>query len=460
MKLKQDFCNMMTELLGKDEAQQLFEVLDGTAPTSIRLSRHKAPSDLTFDLGTPVPWSQRGYYLSTRPTFTGQSAFHAGAFYVQEASSMLLDAIHPLLQQGPLVALDLCAAPGGKSTLLLDMLPQDSLLVANEVVRHRANILCENLQKWGNPNCIVTNTMPQQLGKLEETFDIILVDAPCSGEGMFRKEPASRNEWNAQSPQMCAARQQDILADIWGALKPEGLLIYSTCTMNTLENEAIVSYLVEELGGSAVTLGELSNGVWLSPFTDYPCYRMMPHRVEGEGLFMAVVRKDVSTQNQKHRNRPQDKSKELDKRKIPQEVYSYLVPDTSFVWELRGEELSAFPSHIIPTLRALQSLKIPILTAGVPIGTIKGKSLIPHTALALSTVLDPNAFERIELEDHQVIPYLSREVIQIDATISTGIKIVQHKGLALGFVKHLGNRCNNLYPQEWRIRHSEKLQQH
>lgn len=450
---------MMNELLGSDEALLLLDALEQPAPTSIRLSRHKPYTIAAELIDAPVPWCSRGYYLRHRPTFTGQSAFHAGAYYVQEASSMLIASIESLLGSDPLCALDLCAAPGGKSTLLLDILPEGSTLVSNEVVKHRANILVENLQKWGNPNSIATSAMPAQLGQLGETFDLILVDAPCSGEGMFRKDLAARQEWNAGSPSMCATRQREILADIWGALRPGAMLVYSTCTMNREENEDVLAYIIETLGAEPIDLGTLEHGIWRSPFINYPCYRMMPHRTRGEGLFMAVVRKLGETTTGSTRTRSKGRSKGRDKQSIPQEAYGYLANPQDFVWELRGEDILAYPERSAELIQRLQELRVPILSAGVAVASLRGKSLIPHTALALSTALRADAFEWVALEDKQVIPYLSREAIQLDEALGAGIKLVHHRGLALGFVKHLGRRSNNLYPQEWRIRHGERLQQ-
>ena len=288
------------KLLREDEAQQLLHALDEEAPTSIRISQAKSEyfnllkkGDLSSSF---VPWCPWGYYLDKRPTFTGDALFHAGTYYVQEASSMLIYQVKPLLGEDPIVALDLCAAPGGKSTLLLDMLPQGSVLVSNEIVRHRANILEENLLKWGNPNSIITSTTPKSLGKATGLFDMMLVDAPCSGEGMFRKDMQAREEWQPNSPKLCADRQRLILSDVWDSLKEGGLLVYSTCTINQEENEDIVQYIVEILGAEAINLGDISGGVWKSPFLQYPCYRMLPHKAQGEGLFMAVLRKTSATE--------------------------------------------------------------------------------------------------------------------------------------------------------------------
>lgn len=468
--LNPDFCEMMIELLGKDEAQELCLALESNPPSSIRLSRHKADrSKLSLGLDEAVPWCQDGYYLRERPVFTGQAAFHSGLFYVQEASSMLLSQIEGLLGEAPLTALDLCAAPGGKSTLLLDILPKGSVLVANEVVHHRANILAENLHKWGNPRHIVTQAHPSKYSTLRECFDLVLVDAPCSGEGMFRKDHDARKEWHKDSPRLCAERQREILTDVWHSLKAGGLLVYSTCTMNRYENEDIVAYIAEQLGATPIGLDPLHESVWLSPLSDYPCYRMMPHRCRGEGLFMAVFRKVASneeavttmTKAKVQASKSSKKGKSTDpchrREAIPKEVYDYVSSPQDFAWDLLQDEVKAYPHELLPILTRLQSERLPIVSAGIPVASIKGKSLIPHTALALSTSYNPDAFEAVALRDEELIPYLSREAISLDASYRPGIKLVHWQGIPLGFVKHLGNRSNNLYPQEWRIRHAHKL---
>lgn len=448
----------MQELLGKEEAECLFRSLDGEAPTSIRLSKYKSqqlPPDYLQD-ASPVPWCSRGFYLPERPVFTGQVPFHAGLYYVQEASSMLLAQIEGLLDSEPIKALDLCAAPGGKSTLLLDILPEGSVLLSNEVVRQRAHILSENLMKWGNPNHLVTNAYPDKLGRLQGAFDLMLVDAPCSGEGMFRKDYNARREWTEHSPHDCAERQRSILCDIWSALKPNGLMVYSTCTMNRAENEDILAYIIEELGAEPISLGEIGAGVWTSPFSIYPCYRMMPHRTEGEGLFMAVVRKrgEIEEVSQAPKNKGKRPSQVP---KLPEEVYGYVKEPEAYDFVQLGDELRAYPKSLSPLVAEVERLGIPIVSAGIPLATIKGKSLIPYTGLALSTAFNPQAFPRIELREEDIIPYLSRESIGYYPDVARGITLVTAGLIPLGFVKNLGNRCNNLYPQEWRIRHAHKL---
>lgn len=456
--LPEAFCRLMTELFGRDEVQSLFASLDAEAPSSIRCSASKAqllPPNILHE-ARPIPWCRSAYYLPERPRFTGQAAWHAGLYYVQEASSMLLAQIEGLLGNNPIRALDLCAAPGGKSTLLLDILPEGSVLLANEIVRQRAHILVENLMKWGKPNHLVTNTSPNKLGKMVGAFDLMLVDAPCSGEGMFRKDHNARNEWTERSPVDCAERQRSILSDIWSALKPGGLMIYSTCTMNRIENEDVLAYIIEELGSEPIALGDMDWGVWTSPFSPYPCYRMMPHRTEGEGLFMAVVRKrgEVGVESKVHKSKGKKSSQSS---RLPVEVYGYLKEPEAYDFVQVGEVLRAYPKNLSPLVAEVELLGVPIMSAGIPLAIIKGKSLIPHTGLALSIELCRQAFVSVELNDEQLIAYLSRQSICLAPEVPQGIVLCLYGHIPLGFVKNLGNRCNNLYPQEWRIRHTPNL---
>ena len=256
------FIQQIHELL-PEEAPALLRALDEEPSVSIRLNARKTEGiDLPLALGDAVPWAgPLGYYLDQRPSFTADPLWHAGFYYVQEASSMLLSLVKPLLGEEPLTALDLCAAPGGKSTLLLDLLPEGSVLVSNELIRSRAQILAENIQKWGSTQSIVTSTEPRVLGKLRTTFDFILVDAPCSGEGMLRKDEEARRQWSPGLVVQCARQQREILEDIWPALRPGGILVYSTCTFNRDEDEAMVGYLVEEFGAEPLALPDCPNEI-------------------------------------------------------------------------------------------------------------------------------------------------------------------------------------------------------
>lgn len=464
--LPPDFVQLMHAHLGQAEATALCASLDTAPPTSIRLSQRKvvAPQALPAALGAAVPWCPFGRYLDERPRFTGQAAFHSGGYYVQEASSMLLYQIAPLLSQvlgsRPLVALDLCAAPGGKSTLLLDLMPSGSTLVSNEYVRERANILTEQMQKWGSPDCIVTTTAPERLGRLDATFDLIVVDAPCSGEGMFRKDLAARSEWSLSSVDVCARRQQGILQDIWSALKPGGLCVYSTCTFNRYEDEDLVHFITTELGATALSLpSPLPEGVLLSPYSPHPCYRMMPHRAVGEGLFMAVLRKsgDLDEAIAPPPSQPRRKGKGAPTPTIPEVVRSWVQSPERFVWTIEGDGISALPPQVATLYTALSALEIPVLSAGIPVGQLKGRDVLPHVALALSTELRREAFAAAEIEASDLVAYLGRETIVLGDDLPSGLTLITHLGIPLGWAKHLGRRTNNLYPQHWRIRHTDRI---
>ena len=453
------FSDQLRELL-PTEAEALLAFLDEEASVSVRLNRRKTETPpASLPIGEAIPWAKPvGFYLDGRPVFAADPLWHAGVYYVQEASSMLLRLVAPLLGEEPLRALDLCAAPGGKSTLLVDLLPEGSTLVSNELIRSRAQILAENIQKWGGVHSVVTSTEPQRLGRLREQFDFILVDAPCSGEGMFRKEEEARRQWTPGLVESCASQQREILDDIWPALAPGGLMVYSTCTFNRQEDEDMLAYLVEELGAEPVALPELPEPITPSPLSSYPCYRMMPHRLRGEGLFMAVVRKPDAEVGSARTKSTRSKSKLNPK--LPQEVLRWLREDLRrdvTLQSLPDGTLTAIPSVLYPIVEALQGAKIPILTSGIPLAEVKGRDFLPLPALALSVGLDNEAFPRAELAQEEAIRYLAREAVTLSADTPRGLVLVTYEGYPLGFAKHLGNRTNNLYPQAWRIRHPELL---
>ncbi len=301
MKLPAALTSSLLEVKGfnKETFEQVHE--SGEQVTSIRLNPKKIKSigNITFPgevIATPVPWNSNGYYLDQRPSFTADPLLHAGAYYVQEASSMFLE---EALKQAadlsaPLKLLDLCAAPGGKSTLVQSLISESGLLISNEVIKTRVNILTENMIKWGAPNVIVTNNDPRDFQQLDEYFDVIIVDAPCSGSGLFRKDPAAVTEWSEQSVQLCSLRQQRILSDILPSLKPGGLLIYSTCSYSTAEDEQVADWLIEEnhLSGVSLTIPAEWNVVEsASPLHNAPGYRFYPDQVRGEGFYIALFRK-------------------------------------------------------------------------------------------------------------------------------------------------------------------------
>ena len=448
-KQKNSFKERTQALIGNDSFAALEAALQEEVPVSIRLNPKKQTNTPAHP---PVPWCETGYYLPSRPAFTLDPLLHAGAYYVQEASSMFLEQAIRQHVSHPVVCLDLCAAPGGKSTLLLENLPAGSLLVSNEVIRSRSHILAENCIKWGNPYSITTNNDPESFGKLPHLFDIVVADVPCSGEGMFRKDADSIGEWSVDNVRLCAARQRRIIHDCWETLKPGGIMVYSTCTYNTEENEENIQYIVDTLGASPLTI-ETKPEWGVSPSVDssLPAYRFFPHKTKGEGFFLALLQKESADVEAPHPRKKQKKGGKNTPLTIPPIVRTWLKSDTDFHYEQQGNLLLAIPSIHRETYELLAK-QLHIVSSGVRLGELKGKDIVPSHALAMSTALDPSAFPTTELTYKDAIAYLRKEALTLPAECPKGYVLVRFHDLPLGFVKQLGNRANNLYPQEWRIR--------
>lgn len=450
-----EFVERTRLLLGDEEWKKLEAALAGEPSVSIRVNRKKYGGALADAL--PVPWCRDGYYLPSRPAFTFDPLLHAGCYYVQEAASMFLDKVLGEYVTSEAVMLDLCAAPGGKSTLARSALPEGSLLVANEIVRARAQVLAENLTKWGNPGVAVTNNAPEDFTELGPVFDVILTDVPCSGEGMFRKDETAVSEWSTGNVALCWQRQRDILSAVWPCLKEGGLLIYSTCTFNREENEDNVAWIAGELGAEVLPVGvdpdwditaNLAGG-------EFPVYRFFPHKTAGEGLFMAVLRKtsDADEPAGRCRKPRKDKGKKPGKNplKVPKEMGDWLLAGGRFRLEVEGECAVAFPaSHADLYDRLKERLKV--VCAGVTLAEWKGKDWQPAHSLAMSTGCRCDAFPQAELSYKEAIAYLRKEAVVLPSDMPRGYVMVTFRGHPLGFVKNVGNRANNLYPQEWRIR--------
>lgn len=445
MDLNTDFVNRTEALFGKELYAQFAQALDVEPVVSIRYNEQKlAPVDEL----KMVPWASLGRYMSSRPVFTADPLFHAGCYYVQEASSMFVEQVVKQYVHAPVRALDLCAAPGGKSTHLLSLLPNGSMLVSNEPMPLRAQILAENVAKWGNPSSVVTKNMPADFGRFNDFFDFVLVDAPCSGEGMFRKEPKAVEQWSVSNVEMCARRQKEILSDVWPSLRPGGLLVYSTCTYNSEENEQNVRWIADELGAEVLELNVSSDwGVTGSLTKDkQPVYRFIPGATEGEGFFLAVLRKNGDgTLAQPRQQRLQQASA-----KIKGEVEKYLKSPELFEFVQNGDVVTAMPKEHATVMVALQQ-KMHVLHCGVPVATIKNNRLLPIHSLAMSTSLRKEAFNVVDLELEQALMYLHRETLSLPSQ-PIGYLLLTYKNVPIGFVKNIGNRANNLYPAEWRIR--------
>lgn len=460
MQLPDEFTSRMKDMLGESEYDQFYKAITSTSPTSIRVNPLKPSMDIPY--GQIVPWCKTGRYLEQRPSFTFDPLFHAGSYYVQEASSMFVNHIISTLISEPSTVLDLCAAPGGKSTLAISALPQGSVLIANEIVKQRANILAENITKWGNPNTIVTNNCASDFQPLGPIFDLIICDAPCSGEGMFRKDPQSIDEWSTANVAMCQERQREILSDIWQCLKPGGLLIYSTCTYNTLENEENAVWAAEQLGAELLSIdipsewnisdNKLSN-------SNINVYRFFPHKTQGEGFFACIMRKNSDAEisptrtpkNKEHKKGADNrKGKELP---MAKDIKQWLSHPEQYTFKSSPTSHTAFPTQHIHLLeQALAHLKV--IHYGITIANIKGKTIIPAHSLAMSASLNAETFPSAELTEQQAIAYLRTEPITLSPSTPTGYVLLKYKGLPLGFAKNIGNRANNLYPSEWRIRKS------
>lgn len=417
------------------------------APTSIRLNPFK-PSAIKTD--GQVPWCTEGFYLDSRPSFTFDPLFHAGCYYVQEASSMFIGHILKQIKPSePVKILDLCAAPGGKSTLLNSAMQADDLLVANEIIKTRVPVLADNLTRWGTANSIVTNNDPKDFNRLKGFFDIILVDAPCSGSGMFRKDPDAMSEWSEANVNLCHQRQERILADIYPCLKEGGYLIYSTCSYSHQENEDILDWLCREFELESIRIGiDAGWGIveTQSPEKDAWGYRFYPGKVKGEGLFAACLQKTGIQEGM-----PGFKNKE--QQKIPAkeiaQIKTYIKePDQLYYFKVNDEWMAINRAHL-ESLNILQR-NLYIKKSGVRIGKLAGKDLIPDHELALSIIINKDVVLQTELSREQAIQYLRRDNL-ILSTAETGWSLMNFESHALGWAKLLPNRVNNYYPKELRI---------
>ena len=432
------FVTTLKPILG-DEWTPFEAALNEEPVTSVRLNDK---IDLSIE-GDCVPWCSQGRYLTERPNFTRDPLFHAGAYYVQEASSMFVQCVVNQFVADDAVVLDMCAAPGGKSTLLSQHLCRDGLLVANEFVRQRAHILSENLQKWGNPNVIVTNNAPSDFAAFAGMFDAVLVDAPCSGEGMFRKDETAVTEWSPTNVQHCVERQRDILAAAWRCLKPDGILIYSTCTYNPHENEENVQWLCQQT--DAELLQPAIDPEWQIVHTPEG-YHFYPHKTRGEGLFISVLRKHDASSESPCKRRIKTPLRTLSNSPFA----NYLQHSEHYAhFEFAGKHYAFAWAHT--DLLQLCFKQLHVLHFGVALAEQKGRDFVPQPSLALSKVLNTEAFNREEVDLETALRYLHCEAVCLpDAP--KGFLLITYKHVALGWVKNIGNRCNNLYPAAWRIR--------
>lgn len=456
MELPSEFTAQMLELMPSQEVEALCAALRTEPMVSVRLNGkgQTVKESLFRDWGAAqedrVPWCEDGFYLRERPSFTMNPLFHAGCFYVQEASSMFVEQAVRRCVGGPVKMLDLCAAPGGKSTHLLSLLPEGSLLVANEIIRSRANILHENIVKWGRADVVVTNDTPAHIGDSPVPFDVILVDAPCSGEGMFRKDDEAVSEWSTDNVRMCAERQRDILEAVWPALKPRGFIIYSTCTFNRYEDEDNVAWMAEHFGAEPIAIE--TSGDWniKGDMTGrgLPVYHFMPHLARGEGFFLSMLRKPGSFSEIP----PSAKVRNIS---CEGPFTGWIDGSEHFRFVEKGDSVFALPENSADAMTRISG-SLNVISCGVEVAVRKGHGWVPAHPLAMSRDIRRGTFAECELSREQALAYLHGESVVLP-DIPRGYVLATYCDVPLGFANNVGNRANNLYPQQWRIRKQIQL---
>jgi 16S rRNA C967 or C1407 C5-methylase (RsmB/RsmF family)/NOL1/NOP2/fmu family ribosome biogenesis protein len=469
MELPRTFVERVLRDLGTTEGEALCRALDGEACVSIRVNPAKAeglrgeqPARVSEVLpmltaAGRVPWCADGFLLAGRPSFTFDSDFHAGAYYVQEAASQFVGCLLQGVPTSGARILDLCAAPGGKTTLYASLVGRGGLVVANEIDRRRASVLADNVRKWGTGNVVVTTCEPHAVCDCEAWFDVVAVDAPCSGEGMFRKDPAARGEWSENNVRQCAARQDDILREAWRALRPGGTLIYSTCTFNRDEDEGslerMLAWAGDEVAASEPVDVDPAWGIVEGEVGPFRTFRFFPHRTVGEGFFAAVARKapDAPGRQRLPKGRrsmvaPADRASAGELRRWvrePDRMVFGTVAGTGYAWY--GEQAEA-----VKTL----SEALPVICSGVALGQLFKGRLKPDPALAFFDGLERGAVPVAGLDDEQALRYLRRQEVAAGA-LAEGVNLVTARGRALGFAKRIGARVNNMYPNSLRILRQE-----
>ena len=470
--MKRELKPQFVELIGEMSKQRfgacfkgLVEALESTDPV-VAIRPNLSKSVVAVGSSKPVEWGlgHERRVDGERPRFTLDPAFHQGLYYVQDPSSMVIASVVRRLTGGcdrPLVYIDACAAPGGKTTAAIDALPQGSLVIANEFDRRRAETLKENVAKWGVPGVVVTQGDTAALRGLGPVADIVAVDAPCSGEGMMRKDADARAQWSPELVARCAALQREILENAWRALRPGGYLIYSTCTFNPHENDQNVVFMIDELGAEAVDFNVQGAFAMVVPVKSLLAdgggcpivLRFIPSMLEGEGLFMTVVRKPAGAVDAPpRRSKPSARKQPKAAVPVPAEVKRWLSGDFSFKTD--GQSVVAVPASWAATVDFI-STKLNVIAAGVEVATAKGRDYQPTQQLAMSSALSPGAFARCEVGYQNAIAYLRGEAVDLSAADPEpprGFILLTYRGRPLGFVKNIGNRANNLYPKPWTIK--------
>ena len=449
------FRKYLAQVVGEGNLSAVLDALSGEPSVSVRINPAKAgsPTEIFGNLVSgPVEWNRHAAFLSERPAFTLDPLIHAGAYYVQDSSAMFpgkafRDVLDKVLESGIISpkVLDLCAAPGGKTTDISASLRESCrggyLLISNEIMKQRAAVLADNAAVWGDPSVVVTSVDPKAFGTLPGFFDIIVADVPCSGEGMFRKDDEAVSQWSEENVALCQARQRRIVADVWPSLAEGGLLVYSTCTFNNLENDDNVKWICSEFGAEIIGIdscGLLRTECGVS---------LVPGFVRGEGQYCAVLRKtSPSAGTAACSGRQQDRWQ-----KLPEAHASIIRPllDEEMAMIVKDGRIVAVPEYVRCVLSMLEPLRP--LARGLAVGMFKGKDFIPDADLALSLSLRRGAFNEFEVNRETALSFLHRDPVRLPDA-ERGMLLLVYRGLPIGFVKNLGNRCNSLHPLHRRIR--------
>lgn len=449
------FRKYLAQVVGEGNLSAVLDALSGEPSVSVRINPAKAgsPTEIFGNLVSgPVEWNRHAAFLSERPAFTLDPLIHAGAYYVQDSSAMFpgkafRDVLDKVLESGIISpkVLDLCAAPGGKTTDISASLRESCkggyLLISNEIMKQRAAVLADNAAVWGDPSVVVTSVDPKAFGTLPGFFDIIVADVPCSGEGMFRKDDEAVSQWSEENVALCQARQRRIVADVWPSLAEGGFLVYSTCTFNNLENDDNVKWICSEFGAEIIGIdscGLLRTECGVS---------LVPGFVRGEGQYCAVLRKtSPSAGTAACSGRQQDRWQ-----KLPEAHASIIRPllDEEMAMIVKDGRIVAVPEYVRCVLSMLEPLRP--LARGLAVGMFKGKDFIPDADLALSLSLRRGAFNEFEVNRETALSFLHRDPVRLPDA-ERGILLLVYRGLPIGFVKNLGNRCNSLHPLHRRIR--------
>ena len=444
LNVQDEFINSIAACIGFDK-KEFITAHQQEPPTSVRRSPFKE-SNFSQKIDA-VPWCQQGEYLASRPQFIFDPYLHGGGYYVQEPSSMFVDYVLRQINDFPenKIILDLCAAPGGKSTIVSSFLNNQGLLVANETIRSRANILLENITKWNSFNAVITNNDPGSFGRLPGFFDLVLVDAPCSGSGLFRKDPHSIKEWSPASVNLCAARQKRILSDVMPSIKTNGYLIYCTCSYSVEENEQILDWLVDNFKLETQRIPIPSDWGIVETQSEHNKafgYRFYPYKLRGEGFFLSLLKKTNYTESYRSAFRQIKTVK-------PKSILSKWVKITEDVLLTEEKENWKIVPKSNADLISLLHKYLNVISSGVQVGKIIHDDLIPDHQLSMSAFLSEEV-NHISLDLEAAICYLRKGDFLPRAGFR-GWALVSYNSINLGWIKILANRINNYYPKDWRI---------